>query len=620
MAASAARPAVPDPRRRRHRQGAGRPPGGPPGRVLTAPAPAVPDRLARRPASAPRGRTGRLSPGGWAAGLGVAALPLFFAALRQPGFADNEGRYAEVARELAARGDWITPHLNGAPFLNKPPLLFWLTALVFGALGPTESARLVSGVATLATMAVLYGLGRRLEGPVAGAWAVAAYLTAMSTTVEARTLRPDAWLTLAVAVTLWGAVRLGLGRRRLEDAHAARRGRAGGFLALWGGAALGVMTKGLLGLVLPALILLPAVLLAARPADIRHWRPAAGLVLVAALVLPWHLAAALENPGFAWDYVVNQHLLFFFDRKLPRDSVPDPLWYAWAAFALRLTPWVLLLPAAIRRQVREARRAATAAAWLPLIWFGAVWLLFSLAPGRLEHYFLPAVPAAALLVGALSADWARPDHRRGEGAALGACLVLTALGAAGALLLPGRFVPGPLAPLAPLARVASLVAAVGAGTGAWLAWRGWPARAAAALAATFLVIAALTVRALAGADSYVSVRPLVAAVGAARLGTSDVACEAGEEYQLCAALAYYVGRPVLLLAPPAFVPPEYLRRDVGRLFVPRATFWARWRAGQRRIVLFTDPERGMDRLAEFPAPRFELARGADRLVLTNLPP
>ncbi|HZS34426.1 MAG TPA: glycosyltransferase family 39 protein [Methylomirabilota bacterium] len=562
----------------------------------------------------------RLTPARWAAGLGVAALPLFFAALRHPGFADNEGRYAEVARELVARGDWITPHLNGAPFLNKPPLLFWLTALVFGAVGPTESARLVSGVATLATMAVLYDLGRRLSGSLAGAWAVAAYLTAMSTTVEARTLRPDAWLTLTVAVSLWGAVRLGLDLPRLEAARPARRGRAGGFLALWGGAALGVMAKGLLGLVLPALILLPAVLLGGRPAVIRRWRAGAGLVLVAALVLPWHLAAARANPGFAWDYIVNQHLLFFLDRKLPRDSVPDPLWYAWAAFALRLTPWVLLLPAAVLRQLREARRAATAAAWLPLTWLGMVWLLFSLAPSRLEHYFLPAVPAAALLVGPLCADWAGADGRRGGRAALGACLALTALGAAGALLLPGRLAAGALAALAPLARVASLAVAAGAGAGAWLARRGRPARGAAALVATFLVIAALTVRALALADPAISVRPLVAAVGAARLETSEVACEAGEEYQLCAALAYYVGRPVLLLAPPAFVAPDYLRRDAGHLFVPRPTFWARWRAGQARIVLFTDPERGMDRLAEFPAPRFELARGADRLVLTNLPP
>jgi 4-amino-4-deoxy-L-arabinose transferase-like glycosyltransferase len=387
----------------------------------------------------------RLTPARWAAGLGVAALPLFFAALRHPGFADNEGRYAEVARELVARGDWITPHLNGAPFLNKPPLLFWLTALVFGAVGPTESARLVSGVATLATMAVLYDLGRRLSGSLAGAWAVAAYLTAMSTTVEARTLRPDAWLTLTVAVSLWGAVRLGLDLPRLEAARPARRGRAGGFLALWGGAALGVMAKGLLGLVLPALILLPAVLLGGRPAVIRRWRAGAGLVLVAALVLPWHLAAARANPGFAWDYIVNQHLLFFLDRKLPRDSVPDPLWYAWAAFALRLTPWVLLLPAAVLRQLREARRAATAAAWLPLTWLGMVWLLFSLAPSRLEHYFLPAVPAAALLVGPLCADWAGADGRRGGRAALGACLALTALGAAGALLLPGRLAAGALA-------------------------------------------------------------------------------------------------------------------------------------------------------------------------------
>src|ERR1041385_365275 len=87
--------------------------------------------------------------------LCLGALPALFGGLTHPGLADNEGRYAEVAREILARGDWITPHLNGEVFLNKPPLVYWLTALLFRVVGPSEMARLLSGAATLGTALLL---------------------------------------------------------------------------------------------------------------------------------------------------------------------------------------------------------------------------------------------------------------------------------------------------------------------------------------------------------------------------------------------------------------------------------------------------------------------------------
>src|SRR5688500_1206528 len=91
----------------------------------------------------------------------LAALPLFFLDVGHSGFADNEGRYAEVAREILATRDWVTPHLNGEVFLNKPPLLFWLAALFFQVAGRTEAVRAVSGLAALVTLLLIYDLGRR---------------------------------------------------------------------------------------------------------------------------------------------------------------------------------------------------------------------------------------------------------------------------------------------------------------------------------------------------------------------------------------------------------------------------------------------------------------------------
>src|SRR5437016_1698955 len=223
----------------------------------------------------------------WLLLLCLVSLPLLFLGLCHRSFTDNEGMYAEVGREILLTGDWLTTRVNGSVYLNKPPLLFWLTALVL---------------------------------------------------------------------------------------------KIGGLNLL------------------PALVFIPALLLARRARDIHRYCAGWGLLLAAAIVLPWHVAAGIVNPGFWWDYVINQHLLYFFDRKYPHDSVSHPLWFAWAAFAGRLAPWALLLPAAALSQIRRAKVENSVAGWLPLTWLGMVWLFFSVSRGRLEHYFLPAVPAAALLV------------------------------------------------------------------------------------------------------------------------------------------------------------------------------------------------------------------------------
>ncbi|HEU4752451.1 MAG TPA: glycosyltransferase family 39 protein, partial [Armatimonadota bacterium] len=246
-----------------------------------------------------------LPPRTWLALLCLAAVPLFFLDLSQPGFQENEGRYAAVAREMLLTGDWITPHLNGEVFLNKPPLTFWLTALVFRAAGTTEAARLVCGLATLATLLLLYDLGRLLWRPSTGAWAAAVFLTSALTPLEARTLRPDPLVVLFLCLTLWGAVRVSQAGRKSPDIL--------GQAAIWAGAGLGVMAKGLMGVALPALILLPALTLAGGWKEARRYCPWWGPLLLAVLVLPWHIAAGLRTPGFWWDYVVNQHLLFFLD-------------------------------------------------------------------------------------------------------------------------------------------------------------------------------------------------------------------------------------------------------------------------------------------------------------------
>src|SRR5256884_3575510 len=94
----------------------------------------------------------------------LVASPLFFWRLGRPGFSDTEGMFAEPAREMVVSGDWVTPRMNGEPFLTKPPLMYWLPASVFMLAGPTEYARLWSVLAALATVAATGALGPELFG------------------------------------------------------------------------------------------------------------------------------------------------------------------------------------------------------------------------------------------------------------------------------------------------------------------------------------------------------------------------------------------------------------------------------------------------------------------------
>lgn len=553
----------------------------------------------------------------WLLVLCTIAAGFCFWDLHGLGFLDNEGRYAEVAREMLRTGDWITPHLNGAVFLNKPPLVFWLTALGFLVGGMTESVRWVSGAATLLTLLVLFDLGHRIWSSRAGLWAAAAYFTSAITVIEARILRPEPFLTLLFCLTLWGAVRVSEYQRGRDPG-----GKLWGPAALWAGVGLGIMAKGFLSLVLPLITLLPALYLAGQLGGWRSYVPGWGLALAAALVLPWHVAAGLRNNGFWWDYVVNQHLLVFFDRKFPRDHIPDPLWLAWAMFALRLFPWVFLLPVAIRRQFQRARASRSMTGWLPLTWLGSISLFFSLSKGRMEHYFIPAVPAAALLVGAFCEAWVRHPGARTWRRYVPFGLIL-AVGLAGLGLGPivlrwtgaHAAVPG----LMPLAFTAMGAVTLAGAVSCSLIGARRPAAALLAVVVSFLVFSGCAACALGAINALTSARYVIRRLDPKLVAESEIAYEAGEEYQLCGVLNFYLRRLVLLPEPPGFIPPTYLKQYVGRLFISREQFFRDWARGERRYLLFTNPEEPLDRATEYPQPFYEVARGGGRQVITNKP-
>jgi 4-amino-4-deoxy-L-arabinose transferase-like glycosyltransferase len=335
----------------------------------------------------------------------------------------DEALYIAAGNGMARTGDLVTPYVNGVRFLDKPPLLYWLLAGLDRLLGPGElAAHLPPVLAVLATAGLLLWIGARGAGPAGGRAAGAVFAFSVGTWLFTRETLPDgpliAFVTLAMAV----AVAFRLGRLGAATASAA-------FGAALAGA---VLSKSLLGLVLPLATLGIVRLLDPEPRRVRLRHAALAAATGLALAAPWHVAAALRNPGFFAHAIVNEQILRFFGQREPADVVSISLPVFWALFLVWLLPWTTFLPAA-GLAAREGLRRSDArgvVARLAVAWAVVVLGFFSVS-ARLEHYAFAALPPLALLVGlALSSDAGSDRVARavrggfGAGAVFGAVLLL----------------------------------------------------------------------------------------------------------------------------------------------------------------------------------------------------
>jgi 4-amino-4-deoxy-L-arabinose transferase-like glycosyltransferase len=545
-----------------------------------------------------------------AVGLAILAGVLLSFRLDEPGWFDNEGRFAEMAREMLVQQDWVTPYVNGVPLLTKPPLTQWLAALVYLVAGPSEWARLVPVVAAVLTIILTWLLGTRLYGARTGFVAAVMLTTTVGFVLEARTLRPDCLvvLTVTAAIFFWHVAETGEPRRRTAW-----------LVAMYAAMGAGMLAKGFVTPVLAGMPIVVAMVWAHGAAGVARLRPLLGLAVVSAVVLPWHVAAARANPGFAWDYVVNQHLLFAFDKKEPRDSSGDTLAFFWQAFVTRAWPWVAFLPAA-----PAATPAAGFGAIVPWVWLGGILGLFSVTPSRLEHYALPALPAVALLAARV---WQRADEQ-GLGAGLRIAFLALAVAlvaggaigftrgealAAGAYWLPQA--PGLMGLIVPASIVVGITGLL---LGAAALARSATGIVGAAAVGTVPLLAIL-VRALIEAEPLFSWRPVARALARVPSAT-EIVFQAPVEYQNVGALDFYLGRSVTMLEPPGgYTPPTYLNGRMRGMFISRDELDRRWQSG-RPVAIVSDPQQRRDTPDGLvPVPFHVLDRFGDRWVLTNFP-
>ena len=298
-------------------------------------------------------------------------------------FDRDETSYAEIVREMRVSHDWLLPRLNGKEFYEKPILPFWFIGVGYASFGVNEfGARIVSALFGIGTALLTAAIGRRLFGPAAGLRAGVVLSSSLLFLVVSRAALTDPpfLFFFTAAIALFVPVRqsqsVGTGTRT----------------AMYAAISLATLCKGPVGALLPLAVIGSFTIREDGLAGLRRLRPLLGMVVFAAVVVPWYGYAAWRTGGSSLrEFLLRDNLGRF---VAPLQHHAAPIWIYVPALLVAFLPWSIFLPGAIRRAPRgEAFRLMVLWAAIPLVFF-------SLAATKLPHYLLPIFPALALLVGA----------------------------------------------------------------------------------------------------------------------------------------------------------------------------------------------------------------------------
>ena len=362
---------------------------------------------------------------------------------------DVDAVQAQIARNMLTSGDWVTARLDGIPYLEKAPLIYWLIAICFKIFGAYDwVARIPVVLAALALAWVTAAFGTWAFGRRAGFYAGLSISTCIGLWLFTRILIPDVMLTGSIALSMWAFLRA----IDIEDEPRSR------LWALVLAASLGVslLLKSLVGIVFPvgaAIVYLGVTrqLFVAKTWQRLH--PLSGVAIILLIAAPWHILATLRNPpyfdftmhsapgeyhGFLWFYFINEQLLRFLNLRYPRDYNTVPRVYFWLLHLVWLFPWSVYLPAALKLNYKPTDRAGRTRL-LALCWTGFILVFFTFSTTQ-EYYSMPCYPALALLIGSAMAaggDWIRRATRV-------LCAILATAGVVALVLyVATRYVPAP---------------------------------------------------------------------------------------------------------------------------------------------------------------------------------
>src|SRR5690349_4822126 len=348
-------------------------------------------------------------------GVVIAAASLVFlvSIVSPPRLMDDvDAVQAQIARNMLASGDYVTARLDGVPYLEKAPLIYWMMAASYRVFGVHDwAARLPLALSVILLCWVTYRFGSWAFDESAALYSGVVLATCVGLFLFTRILIPDAILTLTITGAVWAWLRLLDPDEEPRKIHGVWLGTCFG---------LGLLLKGLIAVVFPVLAGLAYMLCARQLFSLSAWKRLQIFTAVAvALVIaaPWHVLATLRNPpylafsfhsgpgeyrGFFWFYFFNEHLLRFLNLRYPRDynTVPRALfwllnfawWFPWSSFLLvaaTLSYWPLTCAGRVRR--------------MALCWIAVVMLFFTFSTTQ-EYYSMPIYPALALLAGSALAS------------------------------------------------------------------------------------------------------------------------------------------------------------------------------------------------------------------------
>jgi hypothetical protein len=335
---------------------------------------------------------------------------------------DVDAVQAQIARNMLESGDWVIAHLDGVPYLEKSPLIYWLIAISYRILGVHDwVARIPVALTAVLLVWVTWRYGRWAFGARAGFYAALSLATCVGLFLFTRIQIPDVMLTLSVCAAFWSF------QRTLEPAEPRPRLWA---LVLAASLGIGLMLKGLIAVVAPLGGLIVYLGVSRQLFSREVWKRLhifTGALVILAVAAPWHVLATLRMPpyfdftmhsgpgeyhGFFWFYFINEHVLRFLNLRYPRDYNTVPRMAFWLLHLLWLFPWSAFFPAVLGLNFKPVDRAGRTRL-LALCWTGFLLVFFTFSTTQ-EYYSMPVYPALALLLGsAMSGEnkWLRIGTR-----------------------------------------------------------------------------------------------------------------------------------------------------------------------------------------------------------------
>lgn len=301
----------------------------------------------------------------------------------------DEGRYAEISREMVTTGDWVTPRLNGIKYFEKPALQYWTTAATYTVLGQNEfSARLWTGLTGFLGILLALFAGRRLFDLRTGYAAAAILSSCLIYIIIGHINTLDMSLSFFLELTVFSFL-------LAQTSAPQSRSERNWMYAAWIGAALAFLSKGLVAIILPALTLVAYTTVTREFSAWKRLHIVKGLALFLLITAPWIIVVSLRNPEFPFFFFVHEHFARFLTTVHERDA---PWWYFLPLLAVGAMPWTSIAFPAFLTSWRADTSSGIHVRRFMWVWVFSVVGFFSISHSKLPPYIIPAFPALALLI------------------------------------------------------------------------------------------------------------------------------------------------------------------------------------------------------------------------------